>query len=185
MDDPAIVELYWQRSDRAIPETAAKYGAYCRSIACNILQNPEDAEECLNDTWLRAWNAMPTERPRILSAFLGCLTRNAAIGRYREKHRRKRGGGETALALDELSECLSDGTDLEDEIQKKELARLIGTFAAELKETERLVFTARYYYLTPVKQIAACLGLSESKVKSMLFRLRGRLRGQLEKEGWL
>ena len=185
MEDSAIVDLYWQRSDRAISETEKKYGAYCHCLAYSICGSEQDAEECVNDTWLRAWNAMPTERPRILSAFLGCLTRNAAIGRYREKHRRKRGGGETALALDELSECLADGTDLEDEIQKRELARLIGAFVSGLKETEQLVFTARYYYLTPVNQIAARLGLSESKVKSMLFRLRGRLRRQLEKEGWL
>ena len=185
MEDSAIVDLYWQRSDRAISETEKKYGAYCHRLAYSICGSEQDAEECVNDTWLRAWNAMPTERPRILSAFLGCLTRNAAIGRYREKHRRKRGGGETALALDELSECLADGTDLEDEIQKRELARLIGAFVSDLKETEQLVFTARYYYLTPVNQIAARLGLSESKVKSMLFRLRGRLRRQLEKEGWL
>ncbi|MBQ9249373.1 MAG: RNA polymerase sigma factor [Oscillospiraceae bacterium] len=185
MEDSAIVDLYWQRSDRAISETEKKYGAYCYRLAYSICGSEQDAEECVNDTWLRAWNAMPTERPRILSAFLGCLTRNAAIGRYREKHRRKRGGGETALALDELSECLADGTDLEDEIQKRELARLIGAFVSDLKETEQLVFTARYYYLAPVNQIAARLGLSESKVKSMLFRLRGRLRRQLEKEGWL
>ena len=126
MEDSAIVDLYWQRSDRAISETEKKYGAYCHRLAYSICGSEQDAEECVNDTWLRAWNAMPTERPRILSAFLGCLTRNAAIGRYREKHRRKRGGGETALALDELSECLADATDLEDEIQKRELARLIG-----------------------------------------------------------
>ena len=184
MEDSAIVELYWQRSDRAISETAKKYGVYCRRVAYNICGSIEDAEECVNDTWLGAWNAMPTERPRVLPAFLSRLTRNAAIDRYRQQHRQKRGGGETALALEELSECLSDGTDLEEEIQKRELARQVGTFVAGLGETERLVFTARYYNLTPVAEIASRLELSESKVKSMLYRLRGRLRRQLEKEGW-
>ena len=102
MDDPAIVELYWQRSDRAIPETAAKYGVYCRSIACNILQNPEDAEECLNDTWLRAWNAMPDQRPAQLKPFLGRLTRWVSLDRRRREGRERRGGGDFDLALEEL-----------------------------------------------------------------------------------
>ncbi|MBR1456003.1 MAG: RNA polymerase sigma factor [Oscillospiraceae bacterium] len=184
MEDSAIVDLYWQRSERAISETAKKYGAYCHRVAFNVLGSEQDAEECVNDTWLGAWNAMPDERPRILSAFLGCLTRNAAIGRYREKHRQKRGGGETALALDELSECLANEKDLEEELQRRELERLIRDFTAGLKETEKLVFTARYYYLCPVAEIAARLGMNESKVKSMLYRVRGRLRTRLEKEGY-
>ena len=184
MEDSAIVDLYWQRDQRAISETAQKYGAYCRRVAYSICGNEQDAEECVNDTWLGAWNAMPDQRPGILSAFLGCLTRNAAIGRYRQLHRQKRGGGETALALDELSQCLADDTDLEEVFQGRELSRLVGEFVAQQKETEQLVFTARYYYLTPVAEIAARLGLSESKVKSMLYRMRGRLRRQLEKEGY-
>lgn len=184
MEDQAIVELYWQRSDRAVPETERKYGAYCHRIAYNICGSDQDAEECVNDTWLGAWNAMPDQRPRLLSRFLGCLTRNAAIGRYRESHRQKRGGGETALALDELSECLADSRDVEGEIERRELERLIGAFVAGLNETEQAVFTARYFFLTPVAEIAARLQVSESKVKSMLFRLRGRLRRQLEKEGY-
>ena len=185
MEDSAIVELYWQRSDRAIAETAQKYGAYCHRIAYNICENMQDAEECVNDTWLGAWNSMPDQRPKALSRFLACLTRNAAIGRYREQHRQKRGGGETALALEELAECLADGRDLDQELERRELERLIGEFTEGLKETEKLVFTARYFYLTPVLEIAARLHLSESKVKSMLFRLRGRLRRRLEKEGYL
>lgn len=184
MEDSAIVDLYWQRSDQAIRETEKKYGAYCHRIAYSICGSEQDAEECVNDTWLGAWNAMPDQRPRTLSAFLGCLTRNAAIGRYRRQHRQKRGGGETAAALDELAECVADGQDLEEEIQRRELKRLIGSFVAGLKETEQLVFTARYYYLTPLPEIAARLGISESKVKSMLYRLRGRLRICLEKEGY-
>ena len=184
MEDSAIVDLYWQRDHQAIRETEQKYGAYCHRVAYSICGNEQDAEECVNDTWLGAWNAIPDQRPRLLSAFLGCLTRNAAIGRYRQMHRQKRGGGETAVALDELSQCLADGSDLEEEFRRRELARLVGAFVARQKETEQLVFTARYYYLTPVSEIAAQLGLSESKVKSMLYRMRGRLRRQLEKEGY-
>ena len=184
MEDSAIVELYWQRSDRAIAETAQKYGPYCHKIAYNICENLQDAEECVSDTWLAAWNAMPDERPRLLARFLACLTRNAAIGRWREQHRLKRGGGETALTLEELAECVPDGRSLDEELERRELERLIGEFTAGLRETERLVFTARYFFLTPVAEIAAKLGMSESKVKSMLFRLRGRLRLRLEKEGW-
>ena len=184
MEDAEIVELYWQRSDHAIAETAQKYGPYCHRITYNICENLQDAEECVNDTWLAAWNAMPDERPTLLGRFLACLARNAAIGRWRERHRLKRGGGETALALDELAECLADGKDLDAELERRELERLIGDFVAGLRETEQTVFTARYFYLTPVAEIARRLGFSESKVKSMLLRLRGRLRQRLEKEGY-
>ena len=184
MEDCAIVELYWQRSDRALVESEAKYGAYCRRVARNICGDEQDAEECVNDTWLGAWNAMPAERPQRLGAFLSRLTRNAAIDRCRQRHRQKRGGGETALALEELSECLSNGRDLDEELSQRELERLIGAFVSGLRETEKLVFTARYYELWPIAEIARRLSMSESRVKSMLFRLRRRLRVLLEKEGY-
>ena len=184
MEDAAIVDLYWQRSDRAIAESERKYGAYCRRIAYNIVENLQDAEECVSDTWLAAWNAMPDKRPTLLGRFLACLARNAAIGHWREQHRQKRGGGETALAIEELSECLADGKDLDAELERRELETLIGDFVAGLKETEQTVFTARYFYLMPVAEIAKKLGMGESRVKSLLFRLRGRLRQRLEKEGY-
>ena len=104
MEDQAIVELYWQRSDRAIAETERKYGRYCHKIAWNICMNCQDAEECVNDTWFRAWNLMPDKRPAALPGFLGGITRNLAIDRYKTKNRKKRGGGETELALEELSD---------------------------------------------------------------------------------
>lgn len=184
MEDSAIVELYWQRSDRAIEESARKYGSYCEYIARSICGNREDAGECVNDTWLAAWNAMPDERPRVLSAFLACLTRNAAIGRWREQHRQKRGGGERDLVLEELADCLATPRDTEEEAEQRELEALVGSFVNNLNHTEQLVFTARYFYLCPVNQIASKLHFSESKVKSMLFRLRKRLRTCLEKEGY-
>ena len=107
MDDSKIVDLYWARSDSAIAETAKKFGAYCRTIAYNVLQNPEDSDECVNDTYMRAWNSMPDKRPSALAPYLGRITRNLALSRVTDKNRLKRGGGEVALALDELDECIA------------------------------------------------------------------------------
>ena len=106
MEDSAIIDLYWAREERALSETDTKYGGYCRSIAHNILKNREDSEECVSDTWLHAWNAMPPQRPSILSSFLGRITRNLSFDRCRRQNAEKRGGGSLPLALDELSECV-------------------------------------------------------------------------------
>ena len=183
MEDSQIVDLYWQRSDRAIAETEAKYGRCCRSIANNILHSAEDAEECVSDTWLAAWNAMPDKRPKGLLAFLARITRNFALDRWRSCSRQKRGGGEIPLALDELSECLADGTDVEREIEARELSETVGAFVRSLPETERAVFTARYFCLASVGEIAEKTGFTQSKVKSMLHCTRLRLRDTLREEG--
>ena len=183
MEDAAIVELYWQRSEEAIPETERKYGGYCQRIAYNICADLEDAEECVNDTWLRAWNRMPSERPSVLSTFLGAITRNLALDRWRNAHRQKRGGGETDLALEELSDCVPAPGGVEREMEAKELARAIDAFVASLQPTERRLFLARYWFLTPVKELAERLHWSQSKTKTVLFRLRKRLLRQLKEEG--
>ena len=183
MEDREIVNLYWQRSELAISETDHKYGRYCHTIAYNICGTDEDAEECVNDTWLRAWNRMPTERPAVLSAFLGCITRNLGINTIKAKNRVKRGGGEAALALDELSECITDGSNPEQLVEEKELEQAIGRFAAGLPETERMIFVLRYFYLAPVAEIAERLRCGQGKVKSSLFRTRKRLRESLQEEG--
>ena len=183
MEDAAIVDLYWQRSDQAIAETDKKYGRYCRSIAWRICNDYEDAEECVNDTWLSAWNAMPTERPHLLSTFLGRITRNLAISVTRAKNRVKRGGGELSLALEELGDCIPSDLDVERSYESKEFRRAIGAFVASLSETEQKAFVARYWYMASVKEIAERLSFSESKTKSMLFRLRNRLRDDLKEEG--
>ena len=183
MKDTEIVELYWQRSERAVEESERKYGAYCRSVAYNILESGEDAEECVNDTWLSAWNAMPTERPHLLSTFLGRITRNLAISITRAKNRVKRGGGELPLALEELGDCIPSDLDVERSYESKEFRRAIGAFVASLSETEQKAFVARYWYMASVKEIAERLSFSESKTKSMLFRLRNRLRDDLKEEG--
>lgn len=183
MEDQAIVELYWQRSDRAIAETEQKYGRYCHKIAWNICMNCQDAEECVKDTWFRAWNLMPDKRPAALPGFLGGITRNLAIDRYKTKNRKKRGGGETELALEELSDCIPAALDTERSFEQREFQRAIGSFVESLSETEQQVFTARYYFLAPVAEIGEKLHFSQSKTKSMLLRLRRRLSCYLQEEG--
>ncbi len=140
MEDSAIVDLYWQRSEQAIPETEHKYGGYCHTVAMRIVNNHEDAEECVNDTWLGAWNSMPENRPSYLAPYLAKLTRWLSISKLKTQNRLKRGGGEIMLSLAELDSELGEGTDLES-------------------------------------------GCSESKVKSMLLRIRRRLKKALEEEG--
>ena len=183
MEDSAIVDLYWQRSDRAIAETDRKYGRYCQTIAFNICGTREDAEECVSDTWFRAWNLMPDQRPRGLTAFLGCITRNFAINRVKERNRLKRGGGETSLALEELEECLPGPGDPERAVEERELQAALGRFVAGLGEQEGKVFVLRYFYLVPVAEIAERLRFSQNKTKSMLLRTRTRLRRFLQEEG--
>lgn len=183
MEDSAIVDLYWQRSDRAISETSRKYGRYCHTIAFNICANNEDAEECVNDTWFRAWNLMPDKRPSILSTFLGGITRNFALDLFKVKNRKKRGGGETFLALDELEDCIPADLDLERRYELREFEQAIGAFTSRLSETEKKIFVSRYWHLASVAEISKRLGYSQSKTKSILFRLRGKLRIYLQEEG--
>ena len=146
MDDSKIVDLYWARSDSAIAETSKKFGAYCRTIAYNVLQNPEDSDECVNDTYMRAWNSMPDKRPSALAPYLGRITRNLALSRAADKNRLKRGGGEVALALDELDECTASAYSLEREVENRELAAALNRFLAQLTETERALFVSRYWF---------------------------------------
>ncbi len=183
MEDREIVALYWARSEDAIEESAKKYGGYLTKIAQNILNDAGEAEESVNDTYLGAWNAMPPHRPNILSTFLGKMTRRISIDRWRKRHAGKRGGGELTLALEELSDCVTDGNSVEDELEKRELAERFQCFLNTLPETERRVFLSRYWYLEPVRDIARRLGFSESKVSSMLYRTRQKLRIALAKEG--
>ena len=183
MDDQSIVELYWSRSENAISETDVKYGRYLNSISYNILANHEDAQECVNDTYHNAWNTMPPDRPSVLSTFLGKITRRLSIDRWRRLNAEKRGGGELTLALDELENCVSGSGNVENEIERRELAKLFNGFLDTLPVTERRVFLCRYWYMDSVPSIAQQFGFSESKVTSMLHRTRNKLRVLLEKEG--
>lgn len=184
MDDKRIVDLYFERSERAIAETASRYGNYCYSIAYNILASNEDAEESVNDTYNAAWNSMPPHRPSVLSTFLGKITRRISIDRWRKRNAAKRGGGEMPLVLEELQDCVADEKNVETEYEKQQLSVIINRFVTALPETEQQVFLCRYWYMDPVNSICRQFGFSESKVKSMLFRTREKLRVVLEKEGF-
>ena len=183
MNDREIVNLYWQRSEKAITETEQKYGRYCHIIAYNILDNSEDSEECVNDTWMSAWNAMPDKRPDRLGPFLARITRNFALTKIVRRTAKKRGGGEAVLALEELDECLSDRCDLEKEIEDWELSRAIDAFVGNLPEVEQLVFVSRYWFMATEREIAEKLGLSRSGVAAMLKRTRSKLKTYLMMEG--
>lgn len=183
MDDKQIVDLYWERNEKAISATAAKYGGYCYSVANNILNNRADAEECVNDTYLSAWNSMPPHRPSVLSTFLGKITRRISIDKWRKSGAEKRGGGQPTVVLDELSECIPDKNSVEHAVDAQILADVINSFVKSLSDKDRHVFLCRYFYLDSVESIAARFGYSQSKVKSMLYRTRQKLRTRLEKEG--
>ena len=183
MQDYEIVDLYWARNEGAITETRTKYGAYCRKIAMNIVSNEEDSEECLSDTYLSAWNSMPTERPDMLAPYLAAIVRNHALTLYRKIHSMKRGAGQTALALDELFEIAgSDST--EDMVDRSLLAGHINCFLAGMAPKDRIVFVRRYFYVDSLADIADELDMSESAVKSLLFRLRAKLKDYLNLEGY-
>lgn len=183
MEDSRIIALYFQRSEDAIAETAAKYGSYCYSIAYNILSSKGDAEETVNDTYMGAWKAIPPHDPKSLSAFLGKITRRIAINRWQAGRAAKRGGSEMTLALEELDGCIPSGQSPEQELEATELSRLLNRFVRGLPEPERRVFVLRYWYLNSIADVANLCGFSQSKVKSMLFRTRNKLRFLLEKEG--
>lgn len=184
MDDAAIVQLYWDRDEGAIPATADKYGSYCTSIARNILGNREDTEECVNDAYLSAWNAMPPHRPGILSAFLGKLVRNLSFNRYKHNTAGKRGGGELPLVLDELSELVSGRDDVEQTLCCKELVRSIDAFLAGLTPEKRSIFVSRYWYADSIADIAARHGRKSGAVAMQLSRLRLQLHAHLSERGF-
>lgn len=183
MKERQIVALYWERNPRALLESQRQYGGYCYQIAWNVLENREDSDECVNDTWMRAWNAMPPQRPSRLSLFLGRITRNLALDRWREKRAERRGSGRTALALEELSECLTKGDSTWQEVEAHELTEAVSRFLETLPAPDRQLFLGRYWYCRSIGELSAIFSLRESAVKTRLFRLRGKLREFLEKEG--
>lgn len=180
MEDLHIIELYWQRDESAIRESQTKYGGYCSTIANNILHSAEDTKECVNDTWFRAWNAMPPEKPSRLAVFFGKITRNLAIDKYRRDRSQKYGGGQTALCLDELGECIGEDSPIEDRLALREL---LNSFLCDLSDKNRNIFLLRYWYMMSVSEIAKRNDISEGAVKMILQRVRDKLRTYLEKEG--
>lgn len=183
MDDNAIIRLYWDRNEQAIRATSEKYGHYCKTIARNILCSEEDAKECVNDTWLGAWNAMPSHWPEQLSTFLGKITRNLAFNRYRHDHAKKRGGGEITLVLDELADCVSDD-DVAQAIDHQELIKAVNLFLGSLPADKRKIFVCRYWYTDPVSDIAKKYGILPGSVSKTLERTRKQLKIFLTERGF-
>ena len=184
MEDTAIVELFFSRSERAIRETAEKYGSYCMAVSRNILHNEEDAEECVSDTWVKAWNAIPPEKPRELKCYLAKITRNLSINRYHRIHTEKRGGGEVPLVLEELEEVTAGAQNVEDMVTAMELRGIINAFVRALPEREGNVFIRRYFYTEAVESIAKRYGLSANNVSVILNRTRKKLKSQLQEAGY-
>jgi len=185
MEDSQIIELYWQKNADAISQTSRKYGPYCFTVADNILRNTEDSEECVNDTWLHAWNAMPPQRPNVLRMFLAKITRNLSVNRFHARSAEKRGGGEITFVLDELEDCVAGGVDVEAAYEAKELEQCVRRFVRGLPERDGNVFVRRYFFTEPVAVIAEQYGLTENHVMVILSRTRKKLKLKLVKEGYL
>ena len=185
MEDSRIVELYWQKNSDAIQESSSKYGAYCFTIANNILHSKEDSEECVNDTWLHAWNAIPPYKPTKLQMFLAKITRNISFNRFNARSAEKRGGGEINLVLDELEECVAIETDIEREFEARALEQCVRLFVRSLPERDGNVFVRRYFFAETVSEIAKRYGLTENNVMVILSRTRKKLKSHLIKEGFI
>lgn len=185
MLDDQIVSLYWQRDDRAIMQTKMKYEAYLSKIANQILADSQDAEECVNDTYFAAWNSMPTQRPAVLSSYLGKIIRQLSIDVYRKKHAQKRLGSEYMLSLDELGDTFPDVLTPEEHLDRLLLSAAINRFLHSLPKTERIIFICRHFYFDSLKDISLYWGFSEGKIKSMLYRTRQKLKEYLREEGFL
>ena len=182
MEDERIIELYFARQEQAITETDRKYGSYCKTIAHRILQNFSDAEECVNDTWLRAWNAIPPQRPDLLRQFLAKITRNLSLDRWRMIHAEKRGGGAVEVALEELGECIGDG-DPATAMELEALQKAIQCFLQTLSERDRNIFLRRYFYLEDTAAIARRYVVQSANIRLILSRTRQKLKNFLQKEG--
>ena len=183
MEDTQIVGLFWARDPDAIPAASEKYGTYCASVARNILRDPEDAEECVNDTWLRAWNAMPPHRPQVLRTFLGRLTRNLSLNRLEMRNAQKRGSGDAAV-WEELGELVSGKDEPVDRVVTRELAAAIDGFLSTVSREQRSLFLRRYWYFDSVNELAARFGMSPNRVSATLSRLRAKLRTYLTERGY-
>lgn len=182
MDDKRIIDLYWARDEEAIRETSLKYGRLCSHIAKNILASQEDCEECLNDTYLAVWNAIPEQRPSRFSAFVSKIARNLALKKYEYVTAAKR-NPKAALSLEELGDCVSGTESVEAELENRRIESVIEDFLWQQSDEKRNIFIRRYWYFDSVESICKHTGFSQSKVKSMLFEMRRKLREHLKNEG--
>lgn len=184
MTDSEIVSLFWERNEDAISAVSEKYGRYCAKIAKNILHNEQDAEECVNDTYMKAWEKIPPEKPRVFSAFIAKLARNTALDKYRRDHAEMRGGGEVPLIFEELSDCVSDKNSVEQTAERNEILAAVNKFLGRLSSKKRIMFVSRYCYCESVREIAQRFGVSETGVSATLSRTRKALCEYLKKEGY-
>lgn len=185
MEDNRILELFFARDEAALQLTREKYGRYLNGIAYAVLRDAGAAEECENDTYLRAWEQMPPERPQVLSAFLGTITRRLALDRYRHAHTAKRGGGVADLSLTELEECVPAGSTVYDDMESRELAAVISAFLHTLPEETCAVFLRRYWYMDSISELAQRYNCSPGRIRILLMRTRQALRAHLEQEGMM
>lgn len=182
MEDKEIISLYMNRSETAISETSAKYGSYCRTIAHNILGDFEDTEECVNETFLRVWKAIPPAVPILFKAFIGKITRNLALNMYEKKTSAKRNHGQTAASLDELAECIDSGSDIEAGLDRKEVIAALNEFLEGLDKNKRIYFMQRYFYMKSLKEISEENNIPEGTLKSVLFRVRADLKKYIKEK---
>lgn len=182
--DSEIIELFNSRDERALSATDSKYGRYCTAVAMNILGNRQDAEECLNDTLLKAWESIPPAKPDNLPGYLARITKNISLNRYRSTHTEKRGSGGVNSVYEELSECIPDRNNVERNYEHKELIKAINAFLTKLALDKRDIFVLRYWYCMSVSEVAARVGVSENRAAVELFRTRKKLVKYLEKRGF-
>lgn len=184
MEDNQIVDLYWARSEEAITETDKKYGRYCHYIAYQILSNDGDAEEIVNDTYLKTWNTVPPNRPDPLKAYVGMISNQLALNRYDQKTAEKRGGGKMPLIYHELDECIADVNESEDMAENFALRDALNRFIWSLPKKTRNIFVRRYWYASSMAEIAEEFDMKENAVAMLMFRTRQKLKDFLAKEGF-
>ena len=182
LTDKEIISMFFERDEKALAAVSRKYGSYCGTVVQNILKNPQDTEECLNDTWLKAWESIPPERPRNLGGFLAAIAKSIGLNRYKQSHTQKRGGGEVPLVMEELSECAADTSNIEKVFEQKQLTDAINDFLRTLPPKKRDIFVLRYWYCLPVAEIARKVGLGRSNVSVTLSRMRRSLAAYLKKK---
>ena len=182
LSDEEIIALYWDRDERAISRTDEKYKKFLLSVAFNIVFDDQDCEECLNDTYIDAWNSMPPSKPALLQAFLATIMRRTAIDRYKSRKRQKRIASELTVSLSELEEIIADESD--SSAQTDELARLLSDFVRSLPDRRMYIFMSRYYFARPIGEIASLLGCSESTVNKEIAAIKCELKEKLMKEGY-
>ena len=184
MEDQRIIQLFLDRNEEALIQIREKYGAYCHSLSYGILNNEADAEEVVNDAWLRVWNAIPPQQPVVLKMFLAKTVRNLSLNFYRDRNAQKRGGGEVELALEELNQCIPAPGGVQEALEGRELAKVIQAFLLTQNERDRGIFVCRYFVVEPVDRIARKYGLTEANTRKILFRTRSKLKDYLTKEGY-